>query len=146
MKVLCLYYDTEKDWLAADPLLELEGMGVVLAHTFEEAMGLIEEKVMPFDIFLTDPWVPYSDEIDDLVPTSELCSQANINLVRGIGVFVPTDCNLERIDTSDSFTVLVAASECLTPDGKRDWKKLLGMVEDNFSTLLSWKIRGKYVS
>ena len=140
MKILCVSFDTEADLLATDPQRELAGHDVTVVHTYDEAVAMIRDisrGVPSFDVVLTDSLIPKSrPTIDECGPGGVLLMMyVGQNLIRGLGIFAPTHFNEVFTTDIDGYQAVVASKECWTPNGKRDWAKMLRLVVGSIESL-----------
>ena len=134
LRILCAYHDEEPSYQEVDPQDEFEEHEVTTVGVYEEVKTLVLDErrgVPPFDIVLIDIQLPggiFEGKFDaDLLPTPLLQPYFDYKLIRGIGIFVPSDFE-SHYEISDGFAVTVASKECWTPVGTRDWRKLLHLV------------------
>lgn len=127
MRVLCVYYDKEENWLTTDPVEELEDCDVVEAHSFKETLGLIGRKgiIAHFDIILADMFLPRNDGGQVYCFGNLFTLMLCLSGMRGVGLFIPQSAMINRTLVHDfNGRRLVASKECWTITGKRDWKAL----------------------
>lgn len=137
MKILCAYHDEEVKFLDHDPELELSEHKVVVVHSYQTICRKIEVACLEddqFDVVLMDLILPWDDHLPELGP-SILCSWRLVQCgVKGMGVFVPS-C-LESHDLNLWGPLAVAADKtCIDVCGRRDWKRLLMLVNRMMSEM-----------
>lgn len=125
MKVLCIYDDD--DYLEANPVDDLDGHEVTVASTYKEAAELINQEVLGFDVVLAEWRIPCSPTDKRMIPTALLIKDAEENLIRGFGTFVPKHFE-SQFSISDGMFVQVSDGQCRTIDDKKDWGKLLDLI------------------
>ena len=129
LKILCVYYDEEMQFLAQDPEIEFHDHDVTVVRTYMEAQGAISDPSVRFDIILADALLPdYDVTAEDKMPSMLLMSHIRCG-TRGFGIFVPEFFENVLTDSFDGRCVLVADKTCWTDTGQRDWVKLLHLVK-----------------
>src|SRR5271168_2071102 len=141
MKILCVYPRQEdKDFLEQSPeaLFDENEIEVWVAYCYEDALSYIEdteEVKAPFDMVLTDAFIPAQNSIDNkdecLFPMGlEFVTAIETTLIRGLGIFMPSD-DSEYIDNHNSqhfdYHAILEVNNCVDFNGGRDWLKLYGM-------------------
>ena len=126
MKIVCAYYDPPGSFLTIDPHDELEGHELTIIHSYANLKKLFVNP-LEYNIVLMDVFLPATDSHKQCLPAMVLEYLFKDALVMGIGFFLPIYFE-EQYNIRDEFTGTVASRECWTPQGFRDWKKMLGLV------------------
>lgn len=126
MKIVCAYFDPEANFLSPNPQDELEEHELTIVHSYADLKALFVNP-LEYNVVLMDVFLPATNTIKRRLPAIVLEHVFKKELVRGVGFFIPVYFE-EQYRTSDEFTGTVASRECWTPQGFRDWKKLLELV------------------
>jgi hypothetical protein len=130
MKILCVFYDKEPRFLDPSPEEEFQGHEVVCVDNYFEAKFLMRQAAeleKPFDIVLTDSFMPYQSNSKEtegfggfFIMHAKLCD------VKGLGLFLNPELNevCHQEDYEDRH-VFVAANKFWTLTGGRDLQKML---------------------
>lgn len=128
-----MLHDDEPDFLGTDPEVELEGHDVTVVHTYSEAVALtrdISGGIPAFDVVLADMFAPWSPEFPSEMGAAGIffIMHGEFNLIRGLGVFAPSDFDGVSTFDFDQYFSIVVDRDCVTPSGKRDFRRLLDLV------------------
>lgn len=141
MKILCAYCDLDESGQPTETIDEeirtaLPGHEITIVRSHEDMKLFMTAVTPPPDIILMDVTLRYSaNSLERHSSGGFIASLLEHTLVRGLGIFVPVYFeNIFEI-TSVNFHVIVSSKDCFTPEGKRDWAKLLGIVVDRISAM-----------
>lgn len=159
MNILCAWCtnDEKGQFFGVSPSDVLVGHDVVEVHTYEHARSMLLLSCVEdprFDVVLADMALPPPppDEQGPSNPEVLWLQQAGLadenstvwtstllllpafrqSFVRGFGIFLPADFELEWEGEADTFHTLHLSRECWLPNGARDWEGLLNAVVSRF--------------
>lgn len=130
-KIVCAYFDPISDYLRSDPPNSLfPDYEVMIIHYYDDLKALmLHPEFDPLSIYmvLADISLPKNESNRERLPTLLLHHHFDQQLVRGLGIFVPTYYT-EDYEANDEFSNTVASKDCWTHQRFRDWEKLFQLV------------------
>ena len=133
LRILCVYHDLDDDeepeYLVRGPMDELVGHDVTVVKTLIEARIMLLFCSGFFEIVLADKDVLVDEDSGDYTVSATLILEQGGCNVKGLGVFVPSTEKTAYVAQLSDNSVVVADQNCWTFTGKRDWNKLLALVQ-----------------